>query len=135
MTFGQKRKCVNGSHQWELYRYCSNLETQVVGGAQKLFQYFIRIYKPVSISSFSSNDISNGNLYKILGFQYSNNSLSYWYIHQQQYVRKHRYLFTKKSLIKDGYDESKTEEQIMFEKGYWRIWDSGQTKWVWMNQK
>ena len=30
-----------------------------------------------------------------------------------------------------GYDKSKTETEIMREIGYWRIYDSGQTKFLW----
>ena len=128
MTFGKGRKCVNGENNWELYRFCNKLNTQVIGGASKLFSYFVKQYNPNNISSFSSNDISNGFLYEKLGFQKKNESISYWYI--KNYKRYHRFNFTKSNLIKMGFDENKTERQIMSENKYYRIYDSGQTKWV-----
>lgn len=131
MTFGKSRKCVNGSRDsYELYRFCNKLNTQVVGGASKLFAYFIKHYKPTIISSFSSNDISNGDLYKLLNFEKKSGSISYWYI--KNYKRYHRFNFTKSNLVKMGFDASKTEKQIMEENKYHRIYDSGQTKWEYL---
>lgn len=127
MTFGKNRKCVNGIIDWELYRFCNKLNIQVIGGASKLFSYFIKQYNPISISSFSSNDISNGDLYKLLGFEKKSETISYWYI--KNYKRYHRFNFTKANLIKMGFDKTKTEKQIMTENKYYRIYDAGQTRW------
>ena len=133
MVFGKKRKSVNGTSSddvYELYRYCNKMGVQVVGGASKLFKYFINNYNPTSIISFASNDISNGSLYDILGFDKISENESYWYI-DKNYNRYHRYRFRKSELVKMGYDKSKTETEIMREIGYWRIYDSGQTKFLW----
>ena len=132
MTFGKGRKCLNSSTKYELYRYCCKVGVQVIGGASKLFKYFLKEYKPESIESFSSNDISNGDLYKQLGFEYISNSIGYWYIDKSM-NRYHRYKFTKYSLINEDYDKNKTEFEIMDERGFFRIYDSGQSKWIWNN--
>jgi len=65
MTF--KRLDSNGN--FELNRYCNKLNTIVVGGASKLFKYFKINYETKSITSFSNNSYSNGNLYLKLGFK------------------------------------------------------------------
>ena len=129
MTFGKGRKCLNSNTTYELYRYCCKSGFQVVGGASKLFKHFIKVYNPNQIESFSSNDISNGDLYKQLGFEYVSNSIGYWYIgpHKQRY---HRYKFRKQELIKEGFDKDKTEFEIMDERGFFRIYDSGQSKYI-----
>ena len=93
------------------------------------FKRFIKDYSPAQIISFSSNDISNGNLYQKLGFEFQKQTISYWYI--KNYNRYHRYTFAKHILIRKGYDQNKTEFQIMEEEGFSRIYDSGQTKWLW----
>ena len=129
MTFGKGRKCLRSSAKYELYRYCCKGNVQVIGGASKLFNYFLENYKPESIESFSSNDISNGNLYLRLGFQNISTSISYWYIDKHM-NRYHRYKFAKHVLVKDGYDKNKTEFEIMKERGFHRIYDSGQIKWL-----
>lgn len=134
MTFGKKRTMMMGSktnHEtWELLRFCTKLNTIVVGGASKLLSHFIKEFQPKTIESFSSHDISNGNVYKQLGFVESSNSVSsYWYVDKHM-IRYHRFTFNKQSLIEQGYDASLTEEQIMTQRGFLKIYDSGQTKWV-----
>ena len=134
MTFSKRRAC-SGSKiddSWELSRYCSLLNTQVIGAAGKLLKYFERKYNPVSIKSFSSNDISNGNMYKMLGFETNgiiNNS--YWYYDLKNDKRYHRSAFTKSHLKELGwYIEGKTEEEIMYDHHYFKNVDSGQLKWA-----
>ena len=123
--------------QWELVRFCSKLNTRVIGGASKLFNHFIKIHNPESIVSFSMNDISNGNLYDKLGFMNDNINKSYWYIEPNTLKRYHRSSFTKQAIINKGWRDNKegwTESEVMEEKGYLKIYDSGQTKWIWNTQ-
>ena len=42
----------------------------------------------------------------------------------------HRFNFRKDKLIKEGYDKTKTEKQIMMEKGYNTIYDCGSLKYL-----
>jgi hypothetical protein len=69
MTFdqfeGRKKMGENG---WNLNRFCNKLNHSVVGGASKLLNYFIRVYKPNRIVSYADRDWSSGDLYEILGF-------------------------------------------------------------------
>lgn len=138
MTFSPPRVNMgakNHKQQWELVRFCNKLNTRVVGGASKLLSHFIKSYNPTSIVSFSMNDISDGNLYKKLGFE-SNGiiSSSYWYIEPKTYKRYHRTSFSKQAIVKKGWkdkvDNTWTEKDVMLERGYYRIYDSGQMKWV-----
>lgn len=127
-SLGKNCDCIN----WELIRYCSKLNTNVVGGVSKLFTKFIKDYKPKQITSWSSNDISNGNMYKLLGFECVNMSQSYWYISKDM-KRYHRSNFNKSNLIKLGViseTDNRTESQITKDLGYYKIYDSGQTKWI-----
>ena len=139
MTFGKKRGCMGNAQntvegEWELVRFCSLLNTQVVGGAGKLFKAFVRLYEPKIIYSFASQDISQGNVYKTLGFKCDGKVTgSYWYIDPIDLRRYHRSVFTKDAIIKMGWRDTKegwTERQVMEEQGYIRIDDAGQTKWI-----
>ena len=130
MTFGLKRRCMGGKGEWELHRYCNKKGVQVVGGASRLFKHFLNAQKPIFIESFSSNDISDGRLYETLKFDMLKCEYgSYWYIDKNM-NRHHRYNFRKDQLVKEGFDASKSEFTIMEERGYYRIYDSGQTKWA-----
>ena len=131
MTFVIQKQCV------KLVRFCNKKNYQIIGGASKLFNHFIKLYNPNKIISYSSNDISDGNLYKLLGF-YSNNKISnaYWYVEHGSLRRYHRELFQKNNLKRMGFDvDNLTEYQIMDNLPYFRIYDSGIVTWVWGNKK
>ena len=131
MSFG--KRAIGDCTNWELIRFCNKLNTYVIGAASRLFKYFIKEYNPDNIISWSSNDISNGNMYKQLGFNCLNTTNSYWYI-SKNLQRYHRSGFNKANLIKKGIIENtdtRSESQIMMNNEYYKIWDSGQTKWYW----
>ena len=132
MLFGKSRVGIGKNEDgWELVRFCNKTNTIVVGGASKLFKYFLQEYKPTKIVSYSSNDISNGSIYNLLGFTKSNTyNTSYWYIDKNNMNRYHRYKFRKSGLKKMGFDvDGKTEAEIMRELPYYKIFDAGTLRW------
>ena len=132
MTFGGYRKNMNSSSQegaHELLRFCNVLNTSVIGGASKLFKYFVKNYKPIEIISYSDYSRSIGNMYNQLGFKLSHLSEpNYYYIIDEK--RIYRFNFRKDILVKQGFDASKTEIEIMHERGYFRLFDCGMHKWI-----
>jgi hypothetical protein len=135
MTFGSLRKSlgqINKEGSYELLRFCNKLGYSVVGGASKLFRYFLNNFNVKEVISYSDSSRSNGELYKKLGFEFSHQSIpNYYYIIDG--VRKHRFNYRKDKLVKSGADIDKTESQIMFDKGYNRIFDCGSKKWIYKN--
>lgn len=135
MTFSNNTQ-LQGSKKdrdWKLTRFCSICNIRVIGAAGKLLSYFLKKYKPHKIISFSSNDISNGGLYKKLGFTSDGQiNTSYYYVKGNH--RWHRSSFTKAKIVelgwKDKIDNSWTEEEVMREHKYLRIYDSGTMKWI-----
>lgn len=136
-----KRSALSGSKiikdsEAELIRFCNLKDTRVVGGAGKLLKYYIEKFNPAQITSYSANDISNGQLYRSLGFVTDDNvSESYWYIEPGTFKREHRSIYTRSGISRKwpGYnidDKSWTERSVMDLKGYMRIYDAGTTKWV-----
>ena len=71
-------------------------------------------------------------MYETLGFEKIHLSVPD-YFWSKGIERKHRFTFNKQKLIKDGYDASKTEVEIMHERGYSRIWSCGQIRWIYKN--
>ena len=132
MTFGSLRKSLGQKSKegdWELLRFCNKIGYSVVGGASKLFKYFLNNFKVNEVISYSDNSRGIGNLYKQLNFKFIRDTQpNYYYIVDG--VRSHRFNFRKDVLVKEGFDESKTEVQIMTERGYYRICDSGNKKWI-----
>lgn len=127
MTFGWRR--TNNKREFELIRFCNKKNLIVVGGASRLFKYFLDNNKVGEIISYSDISIFSGKIYDSLGF--SKVSLSkpnyFWVVDG---VRRHRYNYSKRKLIKLGFDSNKTEVEIMHERGYYRIFSTGQEKWV-----
>lgn len=131
MTFGKLRNVlgnkIKNENEYEMLRFCNKLNTIVIGGASKLYSFFKLKYKPLKVISFANRRYSNGNLYKQLKFNFEYNTLpNYWYVVGKK--RKHRFLYRKDILVKEGYDENKTEHQIMSERKIPRIYDCGNIK-------
>lgn len=131
MTFGGLRKSLgqkNKNESYELLRFCNKLGYSVVGGAGKLLKYFLNNYKAEEIISYSDNSRGYGNLYSKLGFDFVSETPPnyYWIVNG---IRYHRFNFRKDKLVKLGYDENKTEVEIMKQNGHSRIFDCGSKKW------
>lgn len=129
MTFSKPR--FNNNYDYELVRYCSLVNTTVIGGASKLLKAF-RINNKGSIISYADRRWSTGNLYKALGFEFSHNSLpNYTYNRHMEVLSRYQ---CQKHLLKsrfpDLWDSSKTEGQIMSEVGYFKVYDCGSSVWV-----
>lgn len=111
---------------FELLRFCSKLNTNVVGGSSKLLKYFIKTYKSSRIISYASKDWSTGNLYEKIGFNKVKETVpNYFYFHKDEGLRINRFNFRKDVLVKEGYDKNKSEHQIMNDRGYYRVYDTG----------
>jgi len=135
MTFGKKRLALgnktNVEGEYEMLRFCNKLNTSIIGGASKLLSYFRKIYNPKSILTFADRRYSNGNLYKELGFKFTGNTEpNYYYFKCSDLIRHNRFNFRKDILVKQGFDASKTEFQIMNERGYLRVFDCGHMKFM-----
>ena len=131
-TFGKLRNILHSNgqeNQYELYRLCSKSGYTVVGGVSKLLTHFIRKYQPKQIVSYANLDISNGNVYNSFFKKISITSPGYYW--SKDGYKYHRSNFTKHILVKNGYDKNKTEEEIMHELGYYKVYDSGNIKYVW----
>jgi hypothetical protein len=123
MTFGKKRK------DTELVRFCNRINLSVVGASSKLFKYYINNYEYSIIESFSDSSIFTGDMYDKLGFKFVHDTqVNYWRVVDG--VRKHRFNFNKKRLVKMGHDSNLSENEILQNLKYWRIWGCGLKKWI-----
>jgi len=72
MTFGNRRVALGASHKegsWELIRFCTIGNFNIVGIAGKLLKHFETNYKPQEIISYADRRWSQGNMYYKLGFK------------------------------------------------------------------
>jgi len=130
MTF----KINNRLGKIELNRFCNKLNTNVIGGASKLFNYFLKNYDYDEIVSYADRSYSNGGLYKQLGFEYKHTSIqNYHYIVDG--IRIHKSNFSKSILVKEGYDINRTEREIMLDRDIFRIYNSGNIKFIYKKKE
>lgn len=117
---------------WELVRYCSVINTTVVGGFSKLLTHF-RKNHPGSILSYSDNGRSSGNVYLKNGFTLSsNNAPGYYYVERGSIRRRHRAGFTRSKLAAKLRiaDNTLTETQLAEIANLLRVWDCGSKTWI-----
>jgi hypothetical protein len=127
MTFGKKRKIMNSisnNNEYEMYRFCNKLNINIIGGINRLFSYFIKKYDFSKIISYVDRSYFNGDNYIKLGFKLNGKTQpNYYYIINGK--KEYRFKYRKDVLIKEGFDKNKTEHQIMLERGFFRIYNSG----------
>lgn len=112
----------------ELVRYCTN-NSNVRGGLSKLIKHFLTVTNNTKIISYADRSWSTANGYITSGFKIINYSApGYFYFINNIMKRFHRYNFRKDILIKEGFDPTLTEREIMSNRGYVRIFDCGQIK-------
>jgi hypothetical protein len=136
MTFGKLRKNLgqksNSDNDYEMMRFCTLLNTSILGGASKLFKHFIKLYNPDSITSYADKCWSSlDNVYKKLNINHIHDSEpSYFYIIGTR--RKGRFGYRKDVLLEAGYDPNIwTEHTICLDKNIYRIYDCGTSKYLW----
>ena len=118
------------NNKYELIRFCNKLNTIVYGSASKLFNC-IRHNKN-DIISYCSIDLFDGKLYNTLGFKYERiTKPNYFYVKNGNVIisrvntQKHK---LQKLLY--NFDNSFTEYQNMFNNGYRRYWNCGNSVWI-----
>lgn len=109
---------------WELNRYASLLDHNVVGGASRLLKAFIKEHAPKKITTFADLRWSNlSSFYTTLGFGFVYNSPpNYWYVYKNETKRRHRYSLRKPENC------NFTERELRESEGYFRVYDCGNAK-------
>lgn len=134
MTFGKPR--FSRDTQYELIRLCYKSGVRVVGGAERMFNYFLNKYKPTSIISYCNIAKFNGNVYRRLGFiEEGLTEPGYVWVSLNNNTVLSRYQTQKHRLIKMGLgDKDDTEDSIMSRHRFCKIYDSGNIKYKWEKQ-
>jgi uncharacterized protein (UPF0212 family) len=128
MSFGKNR--MSNDVEWELLRFASKKGISVVGGASKLFKYFLNNFEG-GIVSYSDRRYSQGNMYSKLGFTFSHFSEPNYFYFKNNLTLESRQKYQKHKLPKllENFDPSLTEVENMKNNGYNRIFDCGNSVW------
>ena len=135
ITLGNPR--FNSEYQYELTRLVVKSNIEVIGGSERLFKYFIDKYKPTSIVSFCDISKFKGQVYTRLGFkplEITQPSYVWWKIHSNETLS--RYQTQKQKLIDKGYNKyGDTEDEIMHNLDYCKIYNCGNIKFIWKSEE
>lgn len=131
MSFGNPR--YDNGHEWELLRYCVKNGVAVVGGAEKLFKHFLRLHNPSSVITYSDISKFTGNIYTKLGFKVMSEpftSPGYVWVKGSKALK--RYQTQKHKLVEQGFGTpDQTENEIMENNGYTKVYNSGNIRLEW----
>lgn len=130
LSIGRPR--FNKEYNFEILRFATKINAQVIGAFEKLFKEFLKNYKG-KIITYSDRRIFTGNLYRNNGFkELESTKPSYFYT--KWIVRIPRLSMTKQKLVKQfNEDPSLTEHQIANKYGYYKIYDCGNWKFEYIN--
>lgn len=136
MSFNKPR--FNSNYEYEVTRVCWDYNYKVVGGLEKMFSLFIKEYKPISILTYVDISKFTGNSYTRLGFKPTKEEPitepNYVWVKEGTNNYLTRYQTQKHKLVREGLGTSEqTEDEIMRQLGYSRIYDSGNLKMEWIS--
>ena len=131
MSFGKPR--YNKTCEWELLRLCTKHNVAVIGGAQKLFKYFISHYNPNSIVSYCDLSKFEGNVYSKLGMTLAHESDPnyHWVRFNEVYTRYQTQKHNLPKLLGKSFDFMLSEADNMINNGFVKIYDCGNAVYEW----
>ena len=118
----------------EIIRFCNEKNTKIIGGFSKLFKNIKKVLIFEKLITYSDFSIFLGDVYLNNGFNFIGQTPpGYQYVING--IRKNRFNYNKSHLIKMGFDSNKTEREIMFDNGHYRVYDCGCGKFEYTSQE
>lgn len=128
----------DSKYQYEILRYSTERGMVVIGGFSKMFKFFVTYTNAESVMTYADLRFGTGNVYGKTGFSYIGDTPpNYWYYNKRHPNGLESRIKYQKHKLKDlfsNYDIGKTEQEIMRENGYYRIYDCGNSKFEWWNR-
>ena len=133
MTFGNSR--YNKKYEYEMHRFCTKIGYQIIGGASKLWSYFVKNHNPKSVITYADRRYSDGTFYEKIGFKKIGISKPNYFYFKNTSMLLSRLKFQKHKLknILESFNPELTEWDNMQLNGYDRIWDCGNYVFGWKN--
>jgi hypothetical protein len=128
-TFGIPR--FNKNFKYELLRFANLKYVNVVGGFSKIISYFKSNYKFESLLSYADRDWSIGGVYRENGFRFIGNTPpNYLYVKNSNIYPRQMFQKHKLQSLLENYDASLTEHENMNNNNYYRLYNTGNLKFV-----
>jgi hypothetical protein len=125
---------------WEIQRLCTKKRYKIIGGASKLWNHFLENNSPEKVITYSSRDYFTGKVYEKLGmtlekitepgFSYTNGKEVY---DRRKFQKKNIINLFNRLGIAINFS-SKSINSIANSLNFYRIYNSGNYKYVFNNQ-
>lgn len=131
MSFGKPR--YNKNYQYELLRLCTSPNYIVIGGSEKLFNYFIKNYKANSIISYCDNAKFKGDVYINLHFKLKSfgQPALHWSKGKEQITNNLLNQRGYDQLFNTNYGKGTSNYDLMIQNNWKGIYDCGQSVYIW----
>lgn len=131
MTFGSPR--YNKHYEYELLRLCSRADLAIIGGAERLWNHFIKSYAPISVISYCDASKFSGSVYRRLDMKLDEITEP-----NKNWSKNHE-LITNNLLLQRGFDQifntsygkGTSNEELMVQNGWLPVYDCGQYRFIW----
>ena len=126
MSFNTPR--FNKDYDFELLRICTLKGVNVVDGASKLFNHFVKSHPNNTIITYCNRRISEGEIYEKLGFErIETTKPNYYYVDIREFTILDHYQCQQQMLqtILENFDPNLSESDNMSDNGYLKIYDCG----------
>jgi len=133
MTFSKPR--FNKNYEYELIRFCSKRNTSVIGGASKLWKYFVTKYNPKSVISYANRRFSNGELYSKLGFELIGKTEPNYFYFKPSKKKNFEKIYNYKSIKDLNFDKNISIDENMYNNEYRKMFDCGNLVFSYKNDK
>ena len=132
MSFGSPR--YNHNYEWELLRLCTQPQYRVIGGASKLFRYFLKLHNPKSIISYCDCSKFKGDVYTNLSMnlKYITPPAKVWSSGKQRITDNLLRQRGFDQLFKTNFGKGVSNEELMLEHGWLPVYDCGQSVYEWV---
>ena len=121
MTFSEAKS----TDQWYLKRFCTKLNYQVIGGASKLWKYFLKKYNPKYVQVQVDRRYSEGDVFEKIGFMKTEVTEPNFFIFGQQIVGIKAGIESNIKPLLNNYDSKLTILENIQNNDYGIIWDCG----------
>ena len=119
----------------ELHRFCSKINTSVIGGFSKLIKYFMNQNICSEFITYVDRSKFDAKGYFKIGFKIlSETDSSYFYAREGEILSRYQCQKHKLSKLLENYDPSLSESDNMILNGYTKVYDCGTLKLVYKNK-
>ena len=130
ISIGKSR--YNKNYEYEILRFCTKLNTTVLGGFSKLYKHFVELYNPTSVITYADARFGSGKVYLNSNFEYKHLSQpNFFYLFNGKRESRIKYQKYKLSELLETFDPNLTGWENMKLNGFDKIWDCGNYRFEW----